>query len=124
MVQQAPEESWYVQIFYAALEADSLLIVLIAPSLLSRRHADDDEDVENATRDHSTANDAEAQQLPPDHNDNAALSHDQTGNAVLNEQQHMQLTSRITFDASAEKDNHPRRDNALYIPGPRERDQG
>ncbi|CEJ94435.1 hypothetical protein VHEMI09968 [[Torrubiella] hemipterigena] len=30
----------------------------------------------------------------------------------------------ITFDATAEKDNHPKMDAALYIPGPRERDNG
>lgn len=89
-----------------------------------RRNADDDEDVENATPDYATANEAEAQQLPADHNDKTVPDDDQTANAALKEQQSMQMPSRITFDASAEKRNHPQRDNALYIPGPRERDQG
>lgn len=30
----------------------------------------------------------------------------------------------ITFDATAEKTNHPKMDTTLYIPGPRERDNG
>ena len=31
---------------------------------------------------------------------------------------------RITFDATAEKDSHPKNDTALYIPGPRDREKG
>lgn len=35
-----------------------------------------------------------------------------------------ELKKGITFDETAEKDNHPKMDSALYIPGPRERDSG
>lgn len=49
-------------------------------------------------------------------------SHDHA--PVGDDDQTDQTRARIMFDASAEKDNHPRHDTALYIPGPRERDQG
>lgn len=34
----------------------------------------------------------------------------------------LQLSRRITFDQAL--DHHPRRDTALYIPGPRDRERG
>lgn len=44
--------------------------------------------------------------------------------ASSNDQDDPEKRHHIIFDASAEKDTHPKNGTVLYIPGPRDRDQG